>query len=142
MVGKTQPANRADRNRFDIIKRHTGCLACLIEGFENGQAEVHHLTSGFRREGHQATIGLCCWHHRGIPPTMEMTRTTARYEFGPAFSDGRRPFAARYGEDSLLLELQDFAIQLYCLSPWVEQAMPREVGQEIRKKWRGLWAAG
>lgn len=66
--------------------------------------EVHHLTDCSTRLGHDATIPLCVWHHRGEPPEGT-TKAEARITFGPSFADGRRPFAAAFGSDQQLLEL-------------------------------------
>src|SRR5690606_40472407 len=48
------------------------CIACVIEGrSQPHRTEVHHIVDkGYRSHsgGHDATLPLCSWHHRGIPP--------------------------------------------------------------------------
>ncbi len=68
--------------------------------------EVHHLTECGRRLGHDFTIALCQWHHRGDPP-VGMSKTEATGLYGPSYADGRRPFAEVFGSDDELLAIQN-----------------------------------
>src|ERR1017187_653227 len=54
-----------DLKRYEAL-RAIGCIACSINGFSAGNAEIHHLVDkGYRKHsgGNQATIPLCPWHH-------------------------------------------------------------------------------
>lgn len=85
--------SRRDLSRFDQLQR-IGCIACRILGVFS-QADVHHVLSGGRRQGHQATIPLCPWHHRGVlPPHQDM---------GPSLANGSKPFHAKFGRQEELL---------------------------------------
>lgn len=71
-----------------------GCVACRKMGYFS-LADVHHLLSGGRRRGHDFTIPLCPWHHRGIePPPVDV---------GPSLANGSKPFRAAFGSDDELL---------------------------------------
>ena len=70
-----------------------GCIVCYL--FHNGAktpAEVHHLTSGGKRQGHLMSIPLCFGHHRG----NELPFKTARHPTGDRFK-------AKYGSEIDLL---------------------------------------
>ena len=68
--------------------------------------DAHHLLSGGIRRGHEYTIGLCPWHHRGVPPN-DMSIKMARGIYGPSLMDGSKVFRAVYGTDDQLLERQN-----------------------------------
>lgn len=70
-----------------------GCIACRKDGHFFEPAQVHHITSGFRRMGHLFTIPLCPGHHTG----------TDR----PSVHGAKRTFEQQYGTQlELLAELQ------------------------------------
>jgi hypothetical protein len=87
------------RTRWDRF-RFVGCVACRKEGFPNFHYEVHHLNvggkAGQKRRGHDFTIPLCEWHHRGIGPCDEDI-------YGPSLAKQSKAFRARYGTDDDLL---------------------------------------
>jgi len=59
-----------------------GCIVCYL--FHNGArtpAEVHHLTSGGKRQGHLMSISLCAGHHR----KNELPFKIARHPTGSRF---------------------------------------------------------
>lgn len=83
------------------------CLACLIRnGEEILGCDAHHLLSGGRRIGHMATIGLCAWHHRGVPDEATPA-SLMRQELGPSLMDGSLRFMQEYGPNHILLEKQN-----------------------------------
>jgi hypothetical protein len=82
--------SRRDLSRFDKLQR-IGCIACHILGIFS-QADVHHILSGGRRKGHQNTIPLCPWHHRGVGSGQ-----------GPSLANGSKPFHATFGTQQDLL---------------------------------------
>lgn len=86
--------SRRDLSRFDKLQR-IGCIACRILGVYS-LADVHHVLTGGRRTGHQDTIPLCPWHHRGVLPPHE--------DLGPSLANGSKPFHARFGRQEELLK--------------------------------------
>jgi hypothetical protein len=99
-----KPADRRRWSHFPDI----GCVTCRLGGKRNRQTEVHHLNkggmAGRERRGHQETIPLCLWCHRGIPPEP-FDHAWARLNIGPSLAEGSKPFRARYGTDDELLML-------------------------------------
>ena len=104
--GSAKPRNKAEQARFDAIKAAGICIACKLRGVDSYAVEIHHLLSGGRRIGHMATIGLCCWHHRGVPFEF-CSHAECRDAFGPALSEGSKPFRAEFGTDAELLQVQN-----------------------------------
>ena len=99
---------KADRERMAAV-RELGCIACSIDGYQIAWSpiEVHHLVDkGYRKHsgGHQATIPLCQWHHRGVLP-KGFTTGTATAAFGPSMALAKRHFNERYGTQRALLEM-------------------------------------
>jgi hypothetical protein len=95
--------NKIDRARLAKIKSF-GCLACAQDG-RRWQSDAHHVVSnGYRRlsGGHQNTISLCPWHHRGLLPDG-YTTSRATAEFGPSLAVNKREFVNRYGTERQLL---------------------------------------
>lgn len=110
------PAEKAAR--FAKLQK-MGCVCCLMNYdrlcngvfVRTGQyAEIHHLNGGGhhgqKRRGHEFTIPLCEWHHRGNGPTAEYTDA-----FGPSWAKGSKPFRAVYGTDDELLALVNSLIE-------------------------------
>ena len=97
-----------DRARFDAIK-NGHCMACVQRGIDmrgQGLVEVHHLLSGGRRIGHQATVGACCWHHRGAV-LWGHSHQEMRDHYGPSLAEGSKPFHAEFGTNAELLARQN-----------------------------------
>ena len=92
---------KRDLKRFDALRR-IGCIACRLSGVFS-QADIHHVLSGGRRKGHQATIPLCPWHHRGVPPTPGYTAEDDTRLRGPSLAHGSKPFHAKFGTQQELL---------------------------------------
>lgn len=90
--------NKRDLARFDKLQRY-GCVACRILGFYSAP-DVHHVLSGGRRTGHQATLPLCPYHHRGMLPSEAQWHL----DMGPSLANGSKPFHARFGTQSELLD--------------------------------------
>lgn len=97
MVGKSKYANKAQKKRMELIKSEVGCVACMQHGHFVTPCDVHHLIEGSRRRGHDYTVALCAWHHRGVDPLpgQELQQSLAR---SPAM------FHDVYGDDEVLLE--------------------------------------
>lgn len=99
-----------------IYIREIGCIACMQQGHRPLITEVHHLTvggkHGQKRRGHEYTIGLCRWHHRGCVPQPMTKPDIAREFLGPSYHHHARAFRETYGQDDSLLKLQNELIAL------------------------------
>jgi hypothetical protein len=59
--------------------------------------------AGQKRRGDEWTIGLCPYHHRGIPPEPLSVREAEKI-LGPSRVYSPRTFREKYGTDDELLE--------------------------------------
>lgn len=82
------------------------CVACYRRGLLRRGCDAHHLTDCGRRVGHEATVGLCAWHHRAVPDEG-MAAPQMRELLVPSLMDGSRTFRFAYGTNATLLELQE-----------------------------------
>lgn len=100
------PPTAEQRRRWELI-RADGCVACHVWGAGFMLAEIHHLKSGNVRMGHDYTVGLCPWHHRGVRafPQHEMEQA-----HGPSLANGVKTFWNEYGSDEWLLNAQNILI--------------------------------
>lgn len=107
--------NYRDRDLRFLAIREIGCIACKrdckphLRPFTD--CEVHHLlTTGLhgngKRRGDDATIGLCSWHHRGMPVEYYTARECVDC-FGPSYARQARAFRDLYGSDDDLLAEQN-----------------------------------
>lgn len=97
------------RPRVDDIERFAklyalGCVVSKIYFNRWEPAEIHHLVEGRKRLGHQATIPLSPWFHRGVPPQMDMRPSEAAEQIGPSLAMNKREFVQRFGTERELLE--------------------------------------
>ncbi len=104
MKKSTGKPTKAQVERFEAMQE-IGCIACRKMG-NRGGAEIHHLNlggkAGQKRRGHDFTIPLCAWHHRGVPmPGLSVAWTTLNR--GPSLSTQSRLFRAAFGTDDELL---------------------------------------
>lgn len=95
-------ATARQRRRFQALQ-DMGCIACRQLGHYR-QVDVSHLLSGGRRRGHDATIGECPWHHRGVPPDG-MSTGQAEQALGPSRARSPRRYRERFGTDDELLAM-------------------------------------
>lgn len=104
-----KPASQGDKQRFAAIKE-IGCIACRMYGFGYVACEVHHLTVGGKhgapRRGHEYTVGLCTYHHRGEADGYGHAR-------GPSYAKAPKAFRATFGPDEDLLAKQNELIALH-----------------------------
>ncbi len=136
MVGKTKPATKAQKKRMAAIKV-TGCICCLLEGVLDRMATVHHILKGgigSERIGHDATLGLCQWHHKAEGRSGLGLDAMARV-WGPSLAMGSKPFVARYGSERLLLEVQDFILDAFESQPWRDYHMPAFMVAQVKEFW-------
>jgi hypothetical protein len=104
----TGTPTKAQIERFEAIHR-LGCVACRMRGLVR-PTEVHHMTIGGRhgqkRRGHDETIGLCEYHHRGVfPEGWGKEQTLSR--LGPSYAREPRRFREVFGQDDALLQNQN-----------------------------------
>lgn len=96
---------KTDKKRLDIIHR-LPCLACVQLGLLGcGRVEAHHLVDkGYRKHsgGHQATIPLGAWHHRGEPIFGHSVRYMQSV-YGPSLALASKHFAVVFGNQRELL---------------------------------------
>lgn len=93
---------KADKARFEAFQT-IGCVACRKRGIYS-QADAHHLLSGGKRRGHQFTIPLCPWHHRGYGNHGEL--------LGPSLALTPKKFRSEFGNDETLLQQTDLLLGL------------------------------
>ncbi len=98
MRSKASPPSKADIRRFALLYE-LGCVACG----RHADIEIHHYLSGNKRIGHEATIPLCTWCHRGTANSGKSGAVMLAL-IGPSFHQHRRAFRAKYGTDAELLE--------------------------------------
>jgi hypothetical protein len=92
-----------------------GCICCRKLGFIS-PAEIHHITDGYRL-GHDATLPLCPWHHRGVPPCGFVSKKLVATLYGPSLAESKRDFVAEYGSEMELLEE---------INSWLKGESPQE----------------
>jgi Recombination enhancement, RecA-dependent nuclease len=120
MVGWT----KAQKLRIERVL----ALGCAICGHDNhgSKLEVDHLVEGNRRLGHQYTICLCSFHHRGTPPQLVERPVT--------LVDGSKLFVQAYGSRRSLWEATQRRLGLPC--NWPESKLvPRKLIQESHDVW-------
>lgn len=99
----------ADLERFAQL--HTlGCIVCLRRHTPR-YCDVHHLVEGSRRLGHQFTIGLCEWHHRGVPIHDGGAKATEEI-FGPSLARSKREFVRAFGSERRLLRFTNLLLRI------------------------------
>jgi hypothetical protein len=106
---------KKQRERLDRLHR-LPCIACVQEGVSQPfPTEAHHLVDfGYREHsgGHDATIPLCCWHHRGQQLTGANPKMMATM-YGPSLALEKRAFTTRYGTQRELLQRVEMVLGLY-----------------------------
>ena len=84
------------------------CIACRLHGAaQPNRTEVHHIVDrGYRKHsgGHESTIPLCQWHHRGVC-LDGYTGTQMTEKWGPSMALAKRDFVRTYGTERELLKL-------------------------------------
>lgn len=114
-MGKSRAITAADRERFYMLRLY-GCAACRKLGV-NGHhpeihpPEIHHLVEGYRL-GHEYTIPLCVWHHRGERENLDVSMDRMRHFFGPSMAREKKAFIKEFGsERELLMEVNKWLDQ-------------------------------
>ena len=98
----------ARERRFRRIKE-IGCLPCRMRG-RFRMPEIHHQNCGAHaggaRLGDEYTVGLCSWHHRGVP-SEGMLGSETRVALGPSLAREPNEFRREFGSDSEMLNEQN-----------------------------------
>lgn len=113
-----KPTKR-QQDRLDRLHR-LPCMACVHEGVTQPNAtEAHHLVDkGYREHsgGHDATIPLCEWHHRGVQREAwgvgHWLKIEMEAKYGPSMALNKRAFEAKYGTQRELLAKIDVLLGL------------------------------
>ena len=84
-----------------------GCIVCRVHLNVYREPDMHHLLSGGRRIGHQATIPLCPWHHRAVSDLPEKEATKL---MGPSLAKSPKKFRETFGNDAELIEATDYLL--------------------------------
>lgn len=104
----------AQERRFESIREH-GCIVARIRDLGFIPAEIHHLTiggkHGAKRRGHDATIGLNSWSHRGVP-LDGWTIADCEARLGPSYARQPRAFRQEFGGDERLLQYQNDLLKM------------------------------
>jgi hypothetical protein len=105
-------ATVADVERFDRLYA-LGCVVSRLIDLNRWEpADIHHLVEGRKRLGHQATIPLSPWFHRGVPSRFDMRPSEATAALGPSLAINKRAFIERFGTERQLLDLTNELIQV------------------------------
>jgi hypothetical protein len=110
---KSLTATTAEQKRREALVRERGCVVCLMGGLDPqcGRTEIHHLTVGDKhgapRLGHDFTVGLGAWHHRGILLEEIPLETHMEVMYGPSFAVTPNAFRREYGDGARLLNIQN-----------------------------------
>lgn len=121
MIGSgTGEANAAQRWRFAEL-HDLGCIACRLFGYGWMPPEQDHRNvgdlAGMKRTagGHDDTLALCCWHHRGIVPFEYgfVDAETCLLRLGPSKHLHKRAFLERFGSIEELHQAQAQLLERY-----------------------------
>jgi hypothetical protein len=124
----------ADTDRFDAL-RALGCIVSRIFFGRWEPADIHHLVEGRKRLGHQYTIPLSPWFHRGVPPRWDMrpSEVEAHKDFGPSLARSKRSFVARFGTERELLAHTNTLLKIQEQLRTVP-LYPQELAEEIHRR--------
>lgn len=111
----TKAPTKEESARFNAIKE-IGCVVGWILGHGTIPCEIHHLTAGGKhgqkRRGHEFTVGLSQWSHRGIIPPDCADKVEAERKYGPSYALTPRKFREQFS-DEMLMEVQEKLLSLY-----------------------------
>jgi hypothetical protein len=96
-----------------------GCCICGLET-HGSPLEVHHLISGGKRMGHDFTVCLCRYHHRGIGYHRRLM-----IDRGPSLAHGSKLFTEAYGSQQNLWMRTQTRLGLPCNWP-TSKIVPRQ----------------
>ena len=132
MVGRQKAPTSTEKQRMALIKEEAWCICCVLNHTPNRPyTTIHHPVEGNKRVG--TTMGLCGWHHQGHIDEG-WTRHDMQHRFGASLAHGSKPFVATWAPEAVLVQLQDYLIELWTERPWESYNLPRYVQYEIRKR--------
>lgn len=106
---------KAQQSRFIAI-RDIGCVVALRLGIGYVPCDIHHLTiggkHGQKRRGHDFTVGLNPWSHRGVP-FNGWSAQQCEAMLGPSYALEPVRFRAQVGDDESLLAEQNRLIDIW-----------------------------
>lgn len=122
-IAQCKPETGLNREQRFTRFQDIGCLCCAMEGYLDVPVDVHHLVDrGDRAKsgGDAATLPICPWHHRGVPPSG-FTEDTARGYAGPSLALQKKRWKERYGTEREVLELTNMllVLPLFEIRRWV-----------------------
>lgn len=108
-------APTADQQVHQDRQRASGCAMCLLlRKRPPNTVRIHHRTTGDlhgqKQLGQDATVGLCDWHHQGVP-LRGMQEEAMRAAYGPSLHHHKRDFVNLL--DDLLGERSTAALQRF-----------------------------
>lgn len=92
-IGNPTKAEQA----YQDAQRAHGCAMCQLIGVSQLQTtEIHHRTigdmHGQKQLGHDHTVALCGWHHRGELLDRYPTKDAMRARLGPSLAHHKKDF--------------------------------------------------
>lgn len=115
---RTKPATLSQSLQFDDLY-HIGCIACRLFGVGWVPPEQDHRNTcdlaGMKRTegGHDDTLPMCCWHHRGIPHEGYGGEHGCLRTFGPSKHLHKKRFIERFGTIDELYVVRDALLEKY-----------------------------
>ena len=108
----TGTPTKAQAARMGAIKER-GCVIAHSLGMGYVECEIHHMTVGNRhgqkRRGHDFTVGLNPYSHRGVP-FGGMDAVRCQILFGPSYAREPRRFRNEWPDERLLI-MQDEVLE-------------------------------
>ena len=132
MVGKTKPRNKEEQERIEFVKLYMSCLPCILVNYPNSHCNYNHVVEGRKRLGHLFGYGSCGWHDVFHVNWRGRSTQAMIGQLGPSLGHGKKPFEEVFGDELLLARTVGFAQELFKEKPWLEFAMPRVIGSDIR----------
>ena len=138
MVGPQPKPTKAEQARFDLIKEQAWCIPCILNRTPNRpRTTIQHVVEGNKRLGHAMSYGCCGWHHLG-----QLEGRAGRFEMmkilGPSLVHGSKEYREVWGPERILIQLQDFLIDLFEKRYWDQYNMPRMINNEVIREWERL----
>lgn len=125
-MGRSKAATTAQVLQFDDLF-HIGCIACRLAGVGWVPPEQDHRNkcdlAGMKRTdgGHDDTLPLCQWHHRGIRFEGYGSEAAHIRVFGPSKHLHKKRFIERFGTIAELYVIRDDLLERYrattCIRP-------------------------
>lgn len=124
----------AESRHIQETKLFIGCLPCLLRGYVNSHADYHHVAEGRKRVGHLVGFGMCLWHHRGHKLRAQDSLAAHKAMIGPSFALDKAEFVDEFGSERMLVEVNNFALQLWKMYGWLEHDLPIQAAVDIKKQ--------